>query len=98
MTIENTDKGRTPTEADSQGHCALGDDSAAYLADDVTVGELMRWINAEAVKAGRTNDRNYLDALCRVGERVQSALSMYRIRHCEFSPNVGDQPRAGTED
>ena len=29
MTTENTDKGQTPAEADSQGHCALGDGSAA---------------------------------------------------------------------
>ena len=28
MTTENTDKGQTPAEADSQGHCALGDGSA----------------------------------------------------------------------
>ena len=27
MTTENTDKGQTPIEADSQGHCALGDGS-----------------------------------------------------------------------
>lgn len=27
MTTENTDKGQTLTEADSQGHCALGDGS-----------------------------------------------------------------------
>lgn len=27
MTPENTDKGQTPAEADSQGHCALGDGS-----------------------------------------------------------------------
>lgn len=28
MTTESTDKGKTYTEADSQGHCALGDGSA----------------------------------------------------------------------
>ena len=28
MTTENTDKGQTLTEVDSQGHCALGDGSA----------------------------------------------------------------------
>lgn len=69
--------------------------SAAYLCDDVTVGELMRWINAEAVKAGRANDRDYLNALCRVGERVESALSMYRLRHCDFMPNTQDVERRG---
>lgn len=30
MTTENIDKGQTPTEANSQGHCALGDGSAPF--------------------------------------------------------------------
>lgn len=31
MTTESTDKGQTYTEADSQGHCALGDGSALFV-------------------------------------------------------------------
>ena len=30
MTARNTGKGQIPAEADSQGHCALGDGSAEY--------------------------------------------------------------------
>lgn len=88
MITENTGKKQTSTAADGQGRFVPGNVSAAYFADDVTVGDLIRWINAEAVRAGQTNDRDYLDALCRVEGHVESALSMYRIRRCDFANNL----------
>lgn len=39
MTTENTDKGQAPTEADSQGHCALGDGSG-FVDTTETLGWL----------------------------------------------------------
>jgi hypothetical protein len=41
MTTENTDKGQATTEADSQGHCALGDGSASvfcYCGETAIIG------------------------------------------------------------
>jgi len=52
-----------------------------YLADDVTVGELVRWINSEVVKAGRCLDMDMLRAMVRLGEGVESALDIYRAEH-----------------
>lgn len=49
----------------------------AYLDDTVTVGQLLRWINAEAVNAGKKGDRDNLAALARIGEQVEAAHSLY---------------------
>lgn len=55
--------------------------SAAHLADDVTVGQVVRWINREHVQAAKETPPNgdYMRAMQRLGDGVESALWSYRI-------------------
>ena len=52
----------------------------AYLAEDVTVGRLVRWIDREHMKAARETPPNIdnMREMQRLGEAVESALASYR--------------------
>lgn len=55
--------------------------SAAYLADDVTVGQVVRWIDREHIQAARENPPNgdYMRSMQRLASEVESALWAYRV-------------------
>ena len=53
--------------------------SAANLADDVSVGVVVRWIQHETVRAVRDHDDDYMRAMLRLGDAVESALNSYRL-------------------
>ena len=54
---------------------------AAHLADDVTVGQVVRWIDREQIKAANENppNRDYMRAMQAIGEGVEGALRSYRM-------------------
>jgi hypothetical protein len=54
---------------------------AAHLADDVTVGQVVRWIDREHIQAAKENppNRDYMRAMQRLGEGVEGALRSYRM-------------------
>lgn len=54
--------------------------SKAYLADDVSVGQLVRQIDREHINAARETPPNmdYMRALQRLGSAVENALDLYR--------------------
>jgi hypothetical protein len=54
-------------------------DPAPYLDDDVTVGELVRWLNAEVVKAGRAKNTDRIQFLIKNADGVESTLKSYRL-------------------
>jgi hypothetical protein len=53
----------------------------AHLADDVTFGQVVRWINREHIRAAKENppNRDYMRAMQRLGEGVEGALRSYRM-------------------
>ncbi len=55
--------------------------SAAHLADDVTVGQVVRWINREHLQAAKETPPNgdYMRAMQRCAEGVESALWSYQM-------------------
>ncbi len=55
----------------------------AYLANDVTVGQLARWIDREHMKAAKETPPNldYMRAMQRLGDGLDSALKSYRAAH-----------------
>jgi hypothetical protein len=55
--------------------------SAAYLADDVTVGQVVRWINREHRQAAKETppNKDYMRAMQRSASDVESALWTYRV-------------------
>ena len=65
---------------------------AAYLADDVTVGQIVRWIDREHLQAAKETPPNgdYMRAMQRLAAGVESALWSYRIANPQadlFSPH-----------
>jgi len=56
------------------------DASAAYLADDVSIGALVRWINDAHLDAAKETPPNMdrMRAMQQLGQDVQNALGSYR--------------------
>jgi hypothetical protein len=50
-----------------------------FLSDDVTVGQLVRFINNQHMKAARANDRDAMVICHRRIESLESTLNEYRI-------------------
>ena len=61
--------------------------SPSYLADDVTVGQLIRWVNDEVTKAGKNEDMDMIRAMIRVSNGVETALESYRFAQKVHSEN-----------
>lgn len=49
-----------------------------YLADDVTVGELIRWLNSKLVRAFQANDRVIGLHMMELGDGAERAMEEYR--------------------
>ena len=50
----------------------------AYLTDDVTVGEIMRWLNAEVVNAARQPDLPRVEEIATRAGQLENVLMAYR--------------------
>ena len=59
--------------------CSTGSES--YLAEDVSVGQLLRWIDREHRNASRETPPNldYMRSLMRLWKSVDHALTIYRL-------------------
>lgn len=53
-------------------------DCSAYLDDSVTVGELIRWMNAQVRKAAKAADFDMARATALSTDNVESAWRVYR--------------------
>ena len=62
--------------------------SPSYLADDVTVGQLIRWVNDEVMKAGKNEDMDMIRAMIRVSNGVETALESYRFAQNIYLENA----------
>lgn len=55
-------------------------DNAAFMSDDVTVGQLVRWVNGEIVRLARANpmDMPRMKSLADKTFSVEELLALYR--------------------
>jgi len=50
----------------------------AFSSDDITVGELVRFINAACVAASRENDQDKVHVLALLGGQIEYAYNLYK--------------------
>ena len=90
MTTENTDKGKTYTEADSQWHCALGDGSAPTFIsahDDDLARDMACFLwECSRLRHGLFTPPEFIPL---VSARLREYLTTHR-------PNTPDQTRPAT--
>jgi len=60
-------------------------EAAAYLSDDVTVGELIRWLNQLCADYARAGKRDESHGVATAVDQVELALSMFRL-HQTLNP------------
>ena len=69
--------------------------SEAHLAEDVSVGRLVRWLDREHINAARETPPNmdYMRDMQRLGEAVEIALDLYRraTKPLKLSRKADDQ-------
>lgn len=70
-----------PTQQQAPESLGSPSGSAAHLGDDVTVGQIVRWINREHLQAAKETppNRDYMKAMQRSASAVESALWTYRV-------------------
>ena len=68
--------------------------SEAYLADDVSVGRLVRWINDTHLDAAKESPPNldYMRTMQRLGDAAEHALALYRLSTQPQNDCVSDGP------
>lgn len=106
MTTENTAKGQTPTEADSQGHCTLGDGSALEVqvivrpAGSMIYGVVIRASDGLMLRQWTSSDEGWLKHDLFSGPLAaafwrDAAPQGYTVISWNDQPNAKDQPRTG---